>query len=99
MFDIKKHVCQRLDVNMDSFDTKNRKREIVQARQFTMKFSKMFTKNSLATIGAFCGNKDHATSIHGIKTVDNLCSTDKEYKNIFEELENEFKENYVTASV
>jgi chromosomal replication initiator protein len=67
--------------------SRTRRREIVQARQLAMYFSKQFTKSSLATIGAQCGNKDHATVLHACKTVNNLSETDKRFKKYVEEIE------------
>jgi chromosomal replication initiator protein len=66
--------------------SKTRKREIVQARQLTMFFAKQLTKSSLATIGAQCGNKDHATVLHACRTVNNLSETDKRFRTYVDEL-------------
>lgn len=77
---IQKVVCDYFDMPVDLIKSKTRKREIVQARQLAMFFSKELTKNSLATIGAHCGNKDHATVLHACRTVNNLTETDKRFK-------------------
>ena len=66
--------------------SKTRKREVVQARQIAMYFSKKMTKSSLANIGMHCGGKDHATVLHACKTVDNLSSTDKQFRKFVEDL-------------
>lgn len=50
----------------------NRKREIVLARHIYFYVSKKF--NPLKTwceIGVSCGNRDHATVIHGYRNIDN----------------------------
>jgi chromosomal replication initiator protein len=67
--------------------SKTRKREVVQARQIAMYFSKSLTKASLASIGAHCGGKDHATVLHACRTVNNLMETDKRFKIYIEEIE------------
>jgi len=72
---------------IDQINTKTRKREIVQARQLAMYFSKKHTKSSLATIGLHCGNKDHATVLHACKTVTNLIETDKQFKGFVNEID------------
>ncbi|MDX5326047.1 MAG: chromosomal replication initiator protein DnaA [Bacteroidota bacterium] len=77
---IQKVVCDYFDMPIDLLKSKTRKREIVQARQLTMYFAKQLTKNSLASIGAQCGNKDHATVLHACRTVNNLSETDKRFK-------------------
>lgn len=83
---IQKVVCDYFDMPMELLKSKTRKREIVQARQLTMYFSKQLTKNSLATIGAQCGNKDHATVLHACRTVNNLAETDKRFKTYVDDL-------------
>jgi chromosomal replication initiator protein len=67
--------------------SKTRKREVVQARQIAMYFSKSLTKSSLANIGMHCGGKDHATVLHACRTVNNLMDTDKKFRSYIEELE------------
>jgi chromosomal replication initiator protein len=88
---IQKVVCNYFDVPIDSLQSKTRKREIVQARQVAMYFSKNLTKSSLATIGSQIGGKDHATVLHACKTVNNLVETDKQFKNQIEEIEKKLK--------
>jgi len=88
---IQKVVCNYFDVAVDSLQSKTRKREIVQARQVAMYFSKNLTKSSLATIGSQIGGKDHATVLHACKTVNNLVETDKQFKNQIEEIEKKLK--------
>jgi len=84
-------VCDYFDITLDKMHSKTRKREIVQARQLAMYFSKNFTKSSLAYIGSKCGNKDHATVLHACKTVKNLSDTDKAFKKYVDDLENLIK--------
>jgi len=84
---IQKVVCDYFDMPVELLKSRTRRREIVQARQLAMYFSKQFTKSSLATIGAQCGNKDHATVLHACKTVNNLSETDKRFKKYVEEIE------------
>ena len=83
---IQKVVCDYFDLNIDSLKSKTRKRNIVQARQLAMYFSKQLTKSSLANIGAQCGEKDHATVLHACKTVNNLSDTDKTFRVYVEDL-------------
>jgi chromosomal replication initiator protein len=84
---ISKVVCDYFNMPVESIQTKTRKREIVQARQITMYFSKALTKYSLASIGAQIGNKDHATVLHACKTVNNLKDTDKNFRQYMEDIE------------
>lgn len=83
---IQKVVCDYFDMPIELLKSKTRKREIVQARQLSMYFSKQLTKSSLASIGQQCGNKDHATVLHACRTVNNLQETDKRFKTYVEDL-------------
>ena len=84
---IQKVVCDYFDLPIEMLKSKTRKREVVQARQISMYFSKKMTKSSLANIGAHCGGKDHATVLHACRTVVNLSETDKQFRLYLEELE------------
>lgn len=77
---IQKVVCDYFDLPLDVLKSKTRKREVVQARQLAMYFSKSMTKSSLSNIGIHCGGKDHATVLHACRTVNNLMETDKKFK-------------------
>ncbi|MFA9390183.1 MAG: chromosomal replication initiator protein DnaA [Prolixibacteraceae bacterium] len=88
---IQKIVCDYFNMPIDSLQSKTRKREIVQARQIAMFFSKSLTKSSLASIGSQIGNKDHATVLHACKTVNNLIDTDKHFRIDVEEIEKRLK--------
>jgi chromosomal replication initiator protein len=88
---IQKVVCDYFSIPVDMINSKTRKREIVQARQLAMFFSKRMTKSSLASIGLHCGNKDHATVLHACRTVNNLMDTDKQFKNYVDELEKKIR--------
>lgn len=88
---IQKVVCSYFNVQVEMLLSNTRKREIVQARQIAMYFSKNLTKASLATIGAQIGGKDHATVLHACKTVNNLIDTDKRFKNQVDEIEKKLK--------
>jgi chromosomal replication initiator protein len=84
---IQKVVCDYFDLPIELLKSKTRKREVVQARQIAMYFAKKMTKSSLASIGAHCGGKDHATVLHACRTVNNLQETDKQFRGYLEDLE------------
>ena len=83
---IQKVVSDYFQMDVDTLQSKTRKRHIVQARQLAMFFAKKFTKASLASIGSQIGQRDHATVLHACKTVDNLSSTDKQFRKYVEDL-------------
>ena len=60
-----------------------RRREIVEARQIAMWFSKHFTKETLQSIGNKFGGKDHATVLHACKTVNDLADTNAKFRTRF----------------
>ena len=84
---IQKVVCDYFDLPIELMKSKTRKREVVQARQIAMYFSKKMTKSSLANIGMHCGGKDHATVLHACRTVNNLAETDKHFRTYLVDLE------------
>ncbi|MFP4288087.1 MAG: chromosomal replication initiator protein DnaA [Bacteroidota bacterium] len=88
---IQKIVGEYLKIPIEKINSNTRKREVVQARQLAMFFSKSYTKYSLAAIGKKLGKKDHATVLHACKTVKNLCDTNRNYKKSFDELDNLIK--------
>ncbi|MGB1232139.1 MAG: chromosomal replication initiator protein DnaA, partial [Winogradskyella sp.] len=77
---IQKVVSDYFQMDVSTLQSKTRKRHIVQARQLAMFFAKKYTKASLASIGTQIGQRDHATVLHACKTVNNLSSTDKQFK-------------------
>ena len=83
---IQKVVSDYFQLDLDTLQSKTRKRHVVQARQLAMFFAKKFTKASLANIGSQIGDRDHATVLHACKTVDNLVATDKQFKKFVEDI-------------
>lgn len=83
---IQKVVSDYFQMDVSTLQSKTRKRHIVQARQLAMFFAKKFTKASLASIGSQIGKRDHATVLHACKTVDNLYTTDKQFRKYVEDL-------------
>ena len=83
---IQKVVSDYFQMDIQTLQSKTRKRHIVQARQIAMYFAKKFTKASLASIGTQIGRRDHATVLHACKTVDNLSFTDKQFRKYVEDL-------------
>ena len=66
---------------------KVRDHEIVLSRQVSMYYIKKYTKQSLAGIGSYF-QKDHATILHAIKTVNNYIDTDKKFRCDIERINN-----------
>ncbi len=83
---IQRVVSDYFQMDVETLQSKTRKRHIVQARQLAMFFAKKMTKASLASIGTKIGKRDHATVLHACKTVENLAMTDKQFKKYVEDL-------------
>ncbi len=80
-------VCDYFSLSVDAISTRSRKREVVQARQIAMYFSKQMTKNSLSSIGNLIGQRDHSTVLYACKTVSNLIEIDKNFRASIKEIE------------
>ena len=88
---IQKIVCDYFKISTEVINARTRKRDIVQARQLSMYFAKKYTKLPLSVIGAYCGNKDHATVLHACRTINNLYETDKKMKLYVDDIDKKMK--------
>jgi chromosomal replication initiator protein len=84
---IQKIVSDYFQLDVVTLQSKTRKRHVVQARQLAMFFAKKYTKASLSNIGSQIGDRDHATVLHACKTIENLASTDKEFKKYVDDIQ------------
>jgi len=73
-------VCDNTGLTPDEINTKCREPRIVNARQICHYIAFRKTKSSLVGIGAYFGNKKHATVLNSIRTVENYLQTDKEFQ-------------------
>jgi len=90
---IQQTVCEHFEIGFEDIVGKTRKREIVQARQMAMYFSKKYTELSLKGIGSAFGGRDHSTVIHACQTVQNLAETDKEFQQNVADIEKQLNMN------
>jgi chromosomal replication initiator protein len=72
------------------------RREVVQPRQIAHYFAKLMTKLTLDQIGEKLGERDHATTLWSIKTVNNLIDTNKKYREDIEELDRRLRVPVIT---
>lgn len=89
--DVFRVVCDSFKINIEAIRSNTRKREVAQARHLCMYMAKQHTKATLINIGTACGNKNHATVLHAVKSVNNLMETDKQFKYSVEELEKKIR--------
>lgn len=69
-------VCEHFNVSEKVVFSKSRKREIAQARQVAMYLAKKLTDKPLAEIGAYMGQRNHATVLHAVRTVADIMEYD-----------------------
>ncbi|MBU2507517.1 MAG: chromosomal replication initiator protein DnaA [Bacteroidetes bacterium] len=88
---ITKVVCNHFSVDENKVREKNRKKEVVIARQIAMFLSKKLTTSSLKTIGLHFGGRDHSTVIHAFNSVDTLLSNDTYMRETVDSLRNKIE--------
>lgn len=84
---IVKVVCDYYNIDIDTFNSTKRTRDVAQARQVAMYLAKQHTKSPLTVIGSAIGGRNHATVLHSCKTVTDMMDTDKQFKAQIEEIE------------
>ncbi len=84
-------VCKQFGVDENKVREKNRKKEVVIARQVAMYLAKTLTKSSLKTIGLHFGGRDHSTVIHAHNTIDQLKQKDAQFKQTVDDLKNKIE--------
>ena len=84
---IVKVVCEYYDIELDTFNSTKRTRDVAQARQVAMFLAKQHTKSPLTVIGSSIGGRNHATVLHSCKAVADMMDTDKTFKAQIEEIE------------
>lgn len=88
---ITKVVCEFFKVDENKVREKNRRKEVVLARQVAMYLSKLLTKSSLKTIGLHFGGRDHSTVIHAYTSIEQLLSFDDKLKETIDFLKNKIE--------
>ncbi len=88
---ITKEVCNFFKIDENSLREKNRKKEVVLARQIAMYLSKKLTKSSLKTIGLHFGGRDHSTVIHSFNLIEKTIKTDFDLKSNVETIQNKIE--------
>lgn len=88
MDEIKKIIQNHFQLDISE---KSRRFDLVFARACYFKICRDLTNNSYQKIGSSLG-KNHATVMHGIKTLNDLIETDKDLQNRYYTLLNKFSE-------
>lgn len=88
---ITKVTCEFFKVEENRVREKNRKKEVVMARQVAMFLSKKLTQSSLKTIGLHFGGRDHSTVIHAYNTIEQIMSEDINLKDDVDTIRNKIE--------
>ena len=79
--------CEHFNVKVEEVFGKSRRAIIVTTRQMSMYLAHKHTKLTASKIGIYVGNRDHATVLHGIKTINTRLKADKELQRHLEDME------------
>lgn len=78
-------------VSLEEIVGKSRKANIVECRQLSIYVAQKHTKLTHSKIGLLIGDRDHATVIHSIKTIERRLTEDKELQEKLKEIEHDLK--------
>lgn len=94
-------VCAELNITIDNFKSKSRKRHLVEARQLACWMYNEYClynkvqRLSLSKMGEKIGNKDHATVLHCINTTEVTVLTYKDKKDKYQAMYNKLIFEYL----
>lgn len=83
---IQKTVADYYKIRLSDLLSSRRNRTIVRPRQIAMALAKELTALSLPEIGARFGGKDHSTILHACRKTQELCGTDIQVKEDYQNL-------------
>ncbi|MDD2364626.1 MAG: chromosomal replication initiator protein DnaA [Desulfuromonadaceae bacterium] len=83
---IQKTVADYFDVKITDIKSDKRLKNIVQARQIAIWFSRDMTKSSYPDIGQKFGDRDHSTIIHSFKKIDKSIAEEPKISRIIDEI-------------
>ena len=86
-------VCDHFGITRDMMLSKSRSNDIAKPRQIVMYLCKNMTNLSLDMIGSHLGGRDHATVIHGVRTMSERYANDEETKNTIDTIRKKINPN------
>lgn len=84
-------VCDFFKIEPEMMQKNTRKREVVIARQIAMFLCKKLTTDSLTTIGASLGNRNHSTVVYACRSIEGLIETDSKIAEAVQAIEDSIK--------
>lgn len=92
--DIKLHVYDCFGISEEMGDSHIRFVRFINARQIAMSLARKYGKWALSEIGKEIGEHDHCTVMHSIKVVNNHCECEREYKLVYDKIEESLKKKF-----
>ena len=86
-------VCDHYGITREMMLSKNRSSDIARPRQIVMYLCKNMTNLSLDSIGAHLGGRDHATVIHGVKSMAERYNNNEETRNTIDTIRKKINPN------
>lgn len=90
---IVKEVANHYSIRQEDVYGRSRQAGIVLVRQLSMYLAQEHTSLTNSKIGLLIGNRNHATVIHSVKTIENRIQVDKELRKNLDELEDKLRNN------
>lgn len=89
---IQRTVAEYYKIKIADLHSKRRSRSVARPRQVAMSLAKELTNHSLPEIGSAFGGRDHTTVLHACRKIAELCETDidinEDYQNLLRTLSN-----------
>jgi len=82
-------VCAKTGLTPEQIRSETKFVDILRPRQICHYLGKNRTKKSLNDVGAYFGNKDHATVLNSSKRIQNFIDTEKEFRDYWNDILND----------
>jgi len=82
-------VTRKMGINPQVLSQNTRQKDIVRTRQMIYNIAYNNLDISYKQLGKEIGNKKHATVLHSVKVIKNEVDTNKYFRELFNEIENE----------
>lgn len=91
--DIKQGICKQFNISESELISQSRRQPLAQTRHIAIFLASKLTNMSNTQIGENMGGRNHATVLHSINYVKNLCETDSNFNKQLSEIEEQLIRN------
>lgn len=91
--DIKQGICKQFNISESELISQSRRQPLAQTRHIAIFLASKLTNMSNTQIGENMGGRNHATVLHSINYVKNLCETDTNFNKQLSEIEEQIIRN------